>query len=346
MAACARAIVAEVSPCADVHRMLPEEAEGVSRLMHEVYGDTYPKKFVYDPVQVTRKAARGEILPVTATSPAGEVIGFAAITTYPGYPRIGLVGSLAVSPSSRARGLGGMILRTLLAQSSGQGFTSLTGGAFTTHPYSQRAIERLGFVPTAILPGSQPATISFQEIAEKPVQRETTVFYTRMTAPLVYGPQFLPEQHCAVIRDICQNLGIQVRVSRDGRAGQEPAFVECSLNEETGAGMIWMRSSGPGQQEVLADAMSHLRSRGAAVLRLHIDARDPGTHAAVQVAEAAGFFFAGLLPDKDGLVLLFEHLLGTRINPGLIRMGSPAGERLLATILSYPRVRGQPGLLP
>lgn len=330
------AIAASVSPEADIHCMQPGEAEGVVHLMHEVYRDTYPKKYVYDPEQIRKKNASGEVTSIVATSPEGRVIGYAAMNAYYGYPRIGLVGSLAVSPSCRGQGLGGMISRYLLPCSDGRGFVSLTGGAFTAHRYSQWAISRLGFSTSAILLGSQPQGISFQGIADTLAQRETVVFFSRLLCLPEYGPQHLPENHREMILDLAGGLGIGILDDRTPSAGHEPTIIECSVNEETGAGMIWFRSAGPDPREILAGTMRQLRHRGATVLRLHLDLSDPGTPAAARAAEEEGFVFAGILPGESGLVLLLQHLQDVRIDVGRIQMGNPSGERLLAYIKAQP----------
>ena len=318
----------------EIRCMRPEDACGVPALMREVYGETYPKKLVYDPVLLRKKTANGEIFPVIAAGPTGNVIGYAALSAYYGYPEIGLLGTLAVSPACRGRGLGGKLHRHLISCGMSAGFVALSGGAFTSHPFSQKILEQGGFCPTAILLGSQPQSISFHGIAETLGQRESVAFYTRLLAPQKYGIQYLPASHHQVITEICRDIGLTAISERPGHSPVGiPSVCEELLNADNGAGLIWMRIAGDDCREVLGTATRRLRSAGAKVLRLHLNLNDPGSPSAVQVAEKAGFVFAGILPGKDGIILLMQNLLDIALDPEkLCLTGNPAGSRLLAYI--------------
>lgn len=318
---------------AEIRRMQPDDANGVADLMHEVYGDTYPKRYVYNPAHLREKNATGEISPVVATGPEGTVVGYAALSAYYGYPEIGLIGSMAVTPSCRGQGLGGMLVRYLVACSEGTGFRTLTGGAFTAHPYSQRIMEREGFCPSAILLGSQPRELSFRQIAEGLSQRESVVFYTRVLAPEEYGFQYLPESHRKTIHEISGTLGIRINADGAGKPGRAPTIAEHTVNTDTGSGMIWIRRAGPDCREAVADAVRQLRARGAQVMRMHADLSDPGANAVVSAAEDAGFIFSGILPGEQGYILLLQHLQDVRIDLRKIQTGgNPCGGKLLSYI--------------
>jgi|GEM_PF-1180507 len=316
-----------------VHGMRAVDADGVAALMRDVYGNTYPKKYVYDPALLREKNTAGEITTVVATTPEGAVIGYAALSAYYGYPDIGLIGSLAVSPACRGRGLAGLLTRYLTGNRRGWRFHAITAGTFTAHPYSQRAMLREGFSPSAILLGSQPRELSFHKIAEELSQRESIAFYTRVQAPEEYGFQYLPGNYRRIIRDICKNLGIRIGADGTGKPGPSLTIAEHTLNPDTGAGMIWMRRIGPDHRPALAGAVRELRIRGARILRLHLDLSDPGATDAAAAAEEAGFVFAGILPGERGLVLLLQHLLDTEIDLRKINTAdNPCGGRILAYI--------------
>jgi L-amino acid N-acyltransferase YncA len=318
----------------DIHILQPKDAGSVARLMYEVYRNTYPKRYVYNPARLWEMNESGELLSVVATRPEGKVIGYGALGTYYGYPEIGLIGSLAVSPQYRGNGLSGKIFRHLVHCSEGRGFRCLTGGAFTAHPYSQRAALKEGFTVTAALLGSQPQEISFEGITGQLSQRESIVFLTRMTAPAEYGPQYLPLSHEGLIREICGELGFTVITA----AGRDPCpgltVAEETFNPDTGAGLIRIRTAGPDIRTTLETTVRNLTAGGAATIWMHADAGDPATPVVVSAAEEAGFVFSGLLPGDRGLVLLLQYLRGITISREQIHMANSSGERLLADILS------------
>jgi len=314
-----------------IRPMRPDDAGSVTGLMREVYGETCPRKSVYDPVLLRKKVASGELRSAIAEGPGGTVIGYGALSGYYGYPEIGLLGSLAVTPASRGRGIGGMLTRHLVSSGLTAGYVALTAGTFTSHPYARQAIEREGFLPTAILLGSQPQGISFTGITKTTGQRESVIFYSRVLSPREYGYQYLPDRHRQVIGDICRDLGVLVSATETGYYPVGgPTAIEYMFNQETGAGLIWIRKAGYDYHEVLAMSVRMLRSAGAKVLRLHLNLNDPGSPSVVTAAEALGFIFAGILPAKNGLVLLMQDLQEIAIDPEKLCMGrNPAGWRLL-----------------
>jgi hypothetical protein len=326
-----------------IRLMQPGDARGVSGLMREVYGETYPKKYVYDPARIEERSTRGDIVPAVATGPLGNVVGYGALSAYYGYPEIGLIGSLAVSPALHGRGIGGEIVRYLADGDASLGFQALTGGAFTAHPYSQRILEKEGFCPSAILLGSQPKEIAFRGISENLAQRESTVFCTRVILPREYEFQYLPANHRQMIRQISRELGIRIAADGTGNPGKGPSVIDHTLNAETGNGMIWVRSTGCNYREAFAATVGQLLAGGAGVIRLHLNMSDPGSTAVVSEAEKTGFIFAGILPGQHGLILLLQHLRDIRLDLQNIHMGGNlCGERLL----SYIGSRIQKNTLP
>jgi Predicted acetyltransferase len=338
------------TPAEDVRirPMQPDDAGSVTGLMREVYGETCPRRSVYDQVLLRKKAASGAIRSSIAEGPGGKVLGYGALAGYYGYPEIGLMGSLAVTPASRGRGIGGMLTRHLVLSGRDAGYSALTAGTFTSHPYARQAIEREGFIPTAILLGSQPQGISFTGIAGTTGQRESVVFYTCILDPKEYGYQYLPDRHRQVIGDICRDLGVTISATEAGYYPVGgPSAIEYMFNQETGAGVIWIRKAGYDYHEVLAMSVRMLRSAGAKVLRLHLNLNDPGSPSVATAAEAIGFVFAGILPAKDGLVLLMQDLQGIAIDPEKLCLGeNPAGRRLLAYIGSQIDDTRKPGQGP
>ena len=326
-----------------IRSMRPDDAGGVAELMREVYGETCPMRSVCDPVLLHKKVASGELRSAIAEGPGRRIIGYGALSGYYGYPEIGLLGSPAVTPDYRGRGIGEMLRRHLVSYGRTAGYCALTVGIFTSSPSSGRAIGTEGFFPTAILLGSQPEGIPVTEIAGTPGQRESVVFYSRILAPREYGYQYLPDRHREIIGDICRDLGVFISATETGYYPVGgPSAIEYMFNQETGAGLIWIRKAGYDYHEVLAMSVRMLRSAGAKVLRLHLNLNDPGSPSVVGAAEALGFIFAGILPAKDGLVLLMQDFPEIAIDPEKLCMGeTPAGQRLLAYIGSQIEKTGR-----
>lgn len=316
----------------DIHRMQPAEAEGVTGLVYEAFLDTYHKKYLYRPTQIRKKLESGEILPVVATSDDGQVIGYASLGSYPGYPEIGLIGSLIVSPRFRGKGLGAGIVQHLMGCCEGEGYASIAGGAFTIHPYSQRLLQRQGMETCAVLLGSMPEGLSFQGIAENTAGRESMAYLAKPVSCTTYGQQYLPEQHRAILEEIGNGLGIRFEPGEVSQPQYEPTVIGNLLNTETGAGYIWVRNAGTSCRRILDGIISTLRFQGAQVIRMHIDLSDPGCPEAVRNAEEKGFVFSGMIPGKNGGILLMQDIRGVPLVPDQIQVTGPLGEKILAYV--------------
>ena len=333
-----------------IHPMNPDEADGVSQLMREAYRGTYPKKFVYNPEQLRYMTESGDLFSVVGTGPEGEVIGYGALRAYPGYPEIGLMGSLVVSPAYRNGELGRNLARYLADYSEKRGFPALTAEVSTSHPSFQQAFEGLGFFPSAVILGAQPHDISYGGIAEHPGQRESVAFLTRLRSSVRYRPQYLPENHQEIIGEICRALGLLASPGKEGVSRQEPTIIEESFSEETRSGQIVVRSSGYNFRRSIAQTLWNLRARGEQSIWMHLDASVPSTPAAATAAEDAGFIFSGILPGKKGLILLHQFTR-EKICCDQIHLPGPLGTRLLAYIDSQrkpdlPRRQSSTGVTP
>ena len=316
-----------------IHPMNPCEAEEVSLLMREAYRGTYPKKFVYTPAQLRDMTKSGDLFAVVGTCNEGQVIGYGALQAYPGYPEIGLMGSPVVSPGYRDGDLGRNLARYLADYGEKKGFLALTAEVFAAHSSSLQTFGALGFSASAVIFGAQPRDISSVGIAEHISQRESMAFLTRLRSSVLYGPQYLPENHREITGEICRALGILSAPGEEGVSRQESTLIEKSFSEETRSGQIMVRRSGYDFRRSIAQILWNLRARGAQTVRMHLDASDPHTPAAALAAEEAGFIFSGILPGKKGLILLHQFTW-ENICCDQIHLPDPLGTRLLAYIAS------------
>jgi len=314
-----------------IHPLEADEAQGVSQLMHEAYRDTYPEKFLYSPSDLLNKTENGELFSAVATDPEGRVIGHGTLRAYPGFPEIGLLGSLVVTPACRNRHLGRALARYLTAYGEKRGFFALTAGVFLSSLPSRKTFGGLGYTPSAIILGAYPQEISLVGIAERLSQRESLGFCTRLRSSVQYGPQYLPECYREMVDELCRGLGIRYIPGAEEDSGPGPTILEEGFSDESRVGRILVRGSGYNFRQAVAQTLWNLRARGAQSIWMHLDAGDPRTPAAAMAAEDSGFVFSGILPGKKGLILLHEFSR-EKISCDQIHLSDPAGSRLLAYI--------------
>ena len=70
----------------DIYRFKPEHAPGIAHTFSDVWGDTYPNSYVYEPDKLTELNETGELVSIVSVErQTGEVVGHcAAIRCYPG----------------------------------------------------------------------------------------------------------------------------------------------------------------------------------------------------------------------------------------------------------------------
>lgn len=339
MQACGRN-AAPLLPEVTIRSLQPEDIPGVANLMQEVYGGYRAAPLSPDPARIPELNARGDLISVVAARPGKGIIGYAAIRADQGGQGAGVLGSLAVSPAFRQAGLGEMILRHLVHISTGQEFRSLCMRCHTSHTASQQVGYDLGFHPCGILLGDLPEHRHTAGNPASPGRRESTLLIVRALSVQGYGPQFIPGQHREIILGIARRLGIPVHPATGRAPSGGTATMDPSSDPATGNGTIAVRRIGYGLEEMIQTLAADLFRGGAATLRLTISLSEPAAPHAVQAAEDAGFFFAGIVPGESGLTLCMQNLGGAAFTPGNLYLFDPAAVPLLRYIVAEEQCCG------
>lgn len=133
----------------------PCDANAVSRLFQEVYGDDYPQPDVYLPSMISRHNAEGHWQSMLAVDDAG-VLGHAALRrdTHSNTAELALT---VVHPSAQGQSLATCLSRELLRQAAALGLENVSIKQVTHHPYTQRMAKKIGFHSTGLLPDYVPS---------------------------------------------------------------------------------------------------------------------------------------------------------------------------------------------
>lgn len=317
-----------------IHAMQESEAAEVAGLMYLVYRDTYPEKYLYDPARVAESARNGGKVSAVACDTDGHVVGYAELRPYPGYPEIGTLSTLAVAPQWRNRGVGAGLVRYCVQAGSRLNYICLNAPAPTAYAYPQQILKREEFVPTVFLPAAIAEGIEFVDITGKLRHRESVFCCTKMNVCPGYGPQFIPGEYAKIVLDLCDALNIRIMSGSGGYLPPVPTDAELETDVEWATGHIRLRTIGPDYRDAICDMVSRFERAGTKTLRLHVDLSDPGAPAAIGAAERKGFFFAGILPARTGLVMVLEHLENPQAVTKRFHARSPMAKRLRAEFQS------------
>lgn len=135
------------------------DAALISAEIRGCYGDTYTSPEVLDPTWVREEIASGRAVYVIARTPAGEVAGVAALVK--SAPGLWDCCRAVVDPRGRSRGVCTALIDHLLVHiAPGLRARFVYADLVTSHVYAQRHSLSRGFIPTGLLLGMAPATLT------------------------------------------------------------------------------------------------------------------------------------------------------------------------------------------
>ncbi|MBG0790227.1 MAG: hypothetical protein H0S80_06985 [Desulfovibrionaceae bacterium] len=291
----------------EVDYFRPEDAPGVARLYHAVYGEMFPVDYVYDPDELVRINRGDDLFQVVGRTPKGDVVGlYALFRSAPGR-KIMEAGSWIVHPDYRKSTLGTRLALKLHNEPPEHlGLEVIYGQSVCDHIITQKLAQRL------------KGKFSALEIEAMPPRPGEADAYGRIS--LMDGFVFLhnrpdtvhlPARYEAQLRRIYDWTGLDRTLQPDAALPANAETVaEVKPMEGAELVQIEVRSVGAGFAEFLADVERD--HPGLHTYHLVLPLWLPGSTKAVEAANNAGFFLGGVLPlwfDRDAL--LMQKVAGT-----------------------------------
>ncbi len=273
----------------------PRYAEAFARCYHQVYRDTFPMKYVYEPGQVCAAVERGDLLSFLAVTPRGEVVGLTSAFHFGPNRRAWEVGGTMVIEAYRKGDIARPLIEQILGGCRASQPDALYGTTVCNHIYTQFAGRKSGFRPGAL---DLDGFVNFEgaEAVETSILFLFTV-YNREPRTL-----HLPARYAGIAREIFQVMQVErTLVSADAAP--------------TGASVVQVQPLSRSLRLTVATIGADLPAVVAAALAGHppspaVQICLPLEQAAAPWAadwlRAAGFFFGGILPlwaESDCLVL-------------------------------------------
>lgn len=279
----------------------PEDAWGVARLFHAVYGDSYPIDTYYIPDKLIEENASARLYSVVARTPSGDVIGHMGMYSHAPFPLLLEAGLGLVLPSYRATfvnvayRMSAFLTEELAPRTPVQ---ALMGEAVCAHLMIQKmgvftrlhsvGLE-LGLIPAGVYDSTERTTclLQFRSYVDAPQRLHLPPTYAEHARFIYAGLDIerefavasssLPEGRCETIEKVFDSAGV-ARCSVASLAHDFPAM--------------------------LADFES--RTSKCAARQLFLNLGQPQVGGAVEHLRGQGWFFAGFLPrwfDSDALVM-------------------------------------------
>jgi anti-sigma regulatory factor (Ser/Thr protein kinase)/RimJ/RimL family protein N-acetyltransferase len=313
-----------------VRRLLPEDAIGVSQCLYRAYGYSYPDDYMYYPKRIINMNETEELTSVVALDEAGSIVGHCALVHHD-HGSVAELDHAVVAPANRKGGLLKRMTALLEEEACCRSLQGIYVQAVTSHTFSQRVIEQLGYRECALFMGLLPRSMIFKKIrADSLSQREScAVHYKTIGAPLgsiVYAP----DRHLEILRQTYLNLGMHPQFL-DGSRPEGQGALRASYHSSLGFGEIKvLKVGGDSRTEIKRGLLDLLEIAGAETVYLDLPLAQAGTPDLCTAAEAEGFFYSGLGPRfaADGDVLTLQYLKGG-FDTSQVQMASVFGQKLL-----------------
>jgi len=284
----------------------PEDAEGVARLFRSVYGEGYPIKLFYDPVQLIRANREGDYYSIVARSEGGEIVGIHNLFRSAPSRDVYEWGVGLVLKEWRSQGVSAAIERFMIDSVVPElGMHTVFGEPVTIHLKMQKHSENYGFVPTALEVGLMPGEAYSGEGVTS--SRVSTLASFRIYRNI---PQriFVPTMYDEAVRFIYGNFALGRTFSESIAPLPLNTVTETKLDifDFAQVARVAVHEIGSNFAEHMSDLEAEAVRKGCIVIQLWLKLTSPCVGKAVSILQAGGFILGGVLPqwfDDDGLLM-------------------------------------------
>jgi anti-sigma regulatory factor (Ser/Thr protein kinase)/GNAT superfamily N-acetyltransferase len=302
----------------EIRPLQPEEALDVARLFWLTYGYSYKNEAFYRPEGLLDLVARGVLASYVGVTSDGEVVGHAGLLRPEPVPMAEMA-LLVVSPAYRGRGLMKQFFSALSNRAREMGLFGLALNPVTSHPISQRNVINMGGRPCGLdLAACPPRQFKAMGLEDGPGHRESYLHCFLYLTDTPSALAFIPERHRRITERIYEKLERPLipvsapatakdAVEADQGSGERASGVyTVSFDRGLLKGVVRVSTADARQwPEILRAGTDLLDIAGAEVVHIDLPLAQRATALLCELAEAAGFFFAGVWPHaaEDGDML-------------------------------------------
>jgi hypothetical protein len=309
------------------------DAEGVSRLFAEVYGDRYPIRMVYHPGELIAAVEGGRYFPFCVHDGPGEVIGFGAL--YPSAPFQGIYEFVQgmVSPNCQGGGIGRLLFEFVERYiPTLPGCETYFGEAVCNHIHTQKTGAMIKTIETGIEVDLIPGDLYGEKWAGPERVAAVDMFRTFVPKPQTVH---IPAVYDEIARYIYDGFDDDRTILPSNETGPRPdGQTEMSLGviEYAQVARIYVPVVGADFFDRLDEEERALSGRGMRAVQVWLGISRPGVDGIVEGLRARGYFFGALCPRwfNDDAILM------QRVNgpPDWenIRLYSARAQRILAFV--------------
>lgn len=284
----------------------PELLESFMLCVRDEYGDTYPRKSVYNQAALAQELRSGKVIAMLAISDEGETAASLALTTCGGLKGVPELTMHVVRKKFRGFGIGTVMTKALLEQPKVKTCCAVTAHSVTFHPKAQHQTLRCGLIPTGFLFNVHSNDILKHSFSVEGVKKQSfavSVFPEgKKNAETIYAPQ----EHRDFIAKVYGALGAEFSIA-EGQPLSGKTELHTHQDEIHHTMTAELFSCG---EDVDFWAASVLNGEHCPdqTLNLLIDLNCPAAPAAYERLKALGFIFTGIHPlCENGEFMILHH---------------------------------------
>jgi hypothetical protein len=294
----------------------PEDAPGIVDCYREVYGDSFPVRYVYDPEAIIERNSGNEQYTLVARAPAGLIVGLVGLFAIDGSPGSYEVGQLMVRRRYRHLKLGqALSVAALTELPTLAGVRVLMAEAVCNTTISQKMALGHALLPTGLqlecLPNPEGTPTSLLSLFKVFCDTPHTIH--------------VPGQYLDFVGGCCRRLGL-TRSYGDGSPSQTSAAEPVTENLEF-AGLIRCRIARSGHN---FDSWleGFLETNQRSILQAQVNLGDPAAPWSLGLLRERGFCLGAFLPSWFGTDALMVQRLPRRPQFDAIRLLAGDAEKI------------------
>ncbi len=336
----------EVASQLEIREMVPADAAGIARCVYRCYGYTYLDPSLYQPRVLRRAVRSGQLHPVVAVTPSGEVVGHCALTFDRPGDLVPEGGKLVVDPRYRGHHLAERLAGVRARVAENLGVAGIWFECVTNHAFSQKEVLSGGGAETGLLLGATPTSIAMEGLGNSHGGRHALLTMWSPVAGTTSSTVHVPTRHADLVATICERLGLDRRVEC-GTATRpvtpRRSRLTSSVCNDTGVVHVRVLHIGADLVDRVADELDGLAEFDVASVLVDVPVGDPAAIGAIQDLERLELFWGAWLPGfthDGGDALRLQRVSDQSIELEGISCARPEGEQLRDMVLSeWHRVR-------
>lgn len=290
------------------------DAQDVTELIKEVYGDKFPIGMIYDPAELLAAVKEEKFIPFLARSSDNRIAAFTAIYPLAPYKGVREMGLTVARLRDRNQGISGILYNYgLTVMAPKFGIELMYGEAVCNHTYTQQAIAKLKIpvVETGLSLDIMPAETYEKEQSASGRVSAVCIFGVIARKPhSVYIPAVYKEPLSFIYGNIEDKRTLLP--STDALPAGKKTEVSAQSVGQSGLGRLIVHEAGADFDQEFEKQETDLMKGGHAVLQAWVKLGSPSVGDTVNRLRKKGYCLGGVLPrwfDEDGL--LMQKITGT-----------------------------------